>query len=330
MSESASPDSTPPPPKLLEQLTARLRARHMSRSTEKTYRHWVRRFILFHRKRHPAEMAEEEVNAFLSHLAVADKVSASTQNQALAAVLFLYRHVLGRDLGQLTGLIRARRRRKIPVVLSPEEVRAVFAQASGVEQLYLKLLYGTGMRVMEGLRLRVKDLDFSYDQITVRDGKGEKDRMTMLPTSLKPDLLEHLERVRALHQADLTAGFGRVALPYALARKYPRANAEWAWQWVFPASGRYQDEEANTERRHHLHERTVQRAFKEAAARARIGKHATLHCLRHSFATHILRNGYDIRTVQELLGHAHLKTTMIYTHVLNRGGLGVRSPVDLI
>ena len=291
----------------------------------------VRRFILFHSKRHPGEMAEEEINAFLlSHLAAAERVSASTQNQALAAVLFLYRHLLGREIGELTGLIRAQRRRKAPVVLTPEVVKAVLAQAQDLERLFMTLLYGTGLRVMEGLRLRVKDVDFSYDQITVRDGKGEKDRMTMLPASFKPALELHLEQVQAIHRRDLEQGFGGVDFPYALAKKYSGAAREWAWQWVFPATGRYVNAELRTEQRHHLHEPTVQKAFKRAITRAGVAKHATLHCLRHSFATHLLMNGYDIRTVQELLGHRHLKTTMIYTHVLNRGGRGVKSPADLL
>ncbi|HEX4955066.1 MAG TPA: integron integrase [Thermoanaerobaculia bacterium] len=330
MLQTTPPPTATPQPRLLDRLRLAIRTRHMSPKTEKAYVHGVRRFVLFHGKRHPADLAEGEVNAFLSDLATRQRVSASTQNQALAAVLFLYRHVIGRDLGEPTGLIRAQRRRKVPVVLTPDEVKAVLARTTGVERLYMTLLYGTGLRVMEGLRLRVKDVDLAYEQITVRDGKGEKDRMTMLPSSLRPTLVEHLARVKALHEADLRLGFGRVALPYALARKYPNAPADWAWQWVFPATSRFLNVELGTEQRHHLHERTVQRAFKDAVRAAAIAKHATLHCLRHSFATHLLLNGYDIRTVQELLGHRHLKTTMIYTHVLNRGGRGVRSPADLL
>jgi integron integrase len=270
------------PPKLLQQLSQAVRTRHMSRRTDKAYRHWARRYILFHGKRHPADMAEPEINAFLTHLAVECKVSASTQNQALAAILFLYRHVLGREVGELEGLVRARRRRKLPVVLSADEVRQVLGHAQGVERLVMTLLYGSGLRVMEGLRLRVKDLDFSYDQITVRDGKGQKDRFTMLPSKLKPLLQEHLRRVKTLHEADLKAGYGRTLLPFALARKYPRAAAEWGWQYVFPASGRFVHPETRDQHRHHLHERTVQRAFKTALRKAGIAKHATLHCLRNA------------------------------------------------
>jgi len=300
----------------------------MSLRTEKTYIHWIRRFILFHGKRHPKEMAEAEINAFLTHLAVEGRVSPSTQTQALCALLFLYRSVLDKEIGELEGLVRARRRRKLPVVLAPEEVRHILAHVEGVDHLLLALLYGTGMRLMEVLRLRVKDIDFSFDQITVRDGKGAKDRVTMLPASLKTGLQKHLEEVKRLHASDLRAGSGRVYLPHALARKYPNAEAEWGWQFVFPAAGFSIDPRTGERRRHHLHERTLQRAFHDAARKAGITKHATCHTLRHSFATHLLMGGYDIRTVQELLGHQSVKTTMIFTHVLNKGGKGVRSPVD--
>jgi integron integrase len=317
-------------PKLLDRLRHALRTRHRSPRTEKAYVHWVRRFILFHGKRHPKELGEVEVNAFLTDLAVAGGVSPPTQNQALCALLFLYRHVLERELGELALVVRAPHRRRLPVVLSPDEVRRVLAQSEGPERVYFTLLYGAGLRMTEGLRLRVKDLDFDQGVLLARSGKGQKDRCTVLPSSLAADLRTQLERARAVHQKDLTAGFGRVTLPYALAAKYPRAPAEWPWQYVFPADHRVFDPKTQTQLRHHFHERTVQRAFRTAVLRAGIAKPATLHCLRHSFATHLLASGYDIRTVQELLGHRSLKTTMIYTHVLNRGGRGVRSPADLL
>jgi integron integrase len=320
----------PTKPKLMDQVRQQIRVRHLSRRTEKAYLHWIRRFILYHGKRHPDEMAESEVNAFLSHLAVTGNVSASTQNQALSALLFLYRHVLKRELGEFEDLVRARRKKKLPVVLSPQEVHQILERLKGVHQLIVSLLYGTGLRLLEGLRLRVKDLDFEYGQIQIRDGKGGKDRLTMLPERLAPDLVEHLKKVRKLHDRDLRRGFGNVQLPTALARKYPRAGREWCWQWVFPAPNRYDDPSSGEERRHHVHERSVQRAFKRAARESGISKPATPHVLRHSFATHLLAAGYDIRTVQELLGHRSVRTTMIYTHVLNRGGFGVKSPIDLL
>jgi integron integrase len=317
-------------PRLLERVRQALRVRHMSLKTEKAYLHWIRRYILHHGKRHPLEMGETEINAFLTYLAVEGKVSASTQTQALCSLLFLYRTVLDKEVGELEGLVRARRRRKLPVVLSPEEVKKIFFHLAGVDRLFLSLLYGTGMRLTECLRLRVKDIDFAYDQITVRDGKGAKDRVTMLPASLKVDLLEHLKKVKHLHDKDLREGHGQTQLPYALARKYPRAAGEWGWQFVFPAPSLYRDSQSGERRRHHLHERSIQRSFQEARRKAGIVKLATCHTLRHSFATHLLINGYDIRTLQELLGHKSVKTTMIYTHVLNRGGRGVRSPVDIL
>jgi len=318
------------PPKLLDQVRDQIRVRHLSRRTEKAYLHWIRRFILFHGKRHPEEMAETEVNNFLSHLAVKGRVSASTQNQALSALLFLYRHILKRELGEFEDLVRARRKKKLPVVLSPQEVQQILERMTGINRLIASLLYGTGLRLLEGLRLRVKDLDFEYGQIQVRDGKGGKDRLTMLPERLAPQLAEHLKTARRLHDKDLRLGFGSVVLPAALARKYPNAGREWCWQWVFPAPNRYRDRSTGDERRHHVHERSIQRAFKRAVRGSGISKPATPHVLRHSFATHLLSAGYDIRTVQELLGHRSVRTTMIYTHVLNRGGLGVRSPIDLL
>jgi integron integrase len=324
------PVETSQEPRLLERVRQALRVRHLSVKTEKAYLHWIRRYILFHKKRHPQEMGETEINAFLTHLAVEGKVSASTQTQALCALLFLYRTVLEKEVGELEGLVRAKRRRKLPVVMSPEEVKKIFSQITGVERLFLSLLYGTGMRLTECLRLRVKDVDFAYDQITVRDGKGAKNRVTMLPASLKVDLLEHLKTVKHLHDEDLRAGQGQTQLPYALARKYPRAAGEWGWQFVFPAPSLYLDPHSGERRRHHLHERSLQRAFHDARRKAGIIKLATCHTLRHCFATHLLITGYDIRTLQELLGHKSVKTTMVYTHVLNRGGRGVRSPVDIL
>lgn len=275
-------------------------------------------------------MAEAEINAFLTHLAVKGEVSPSTQTQALCAILFLYRFVLGREVGELEGLVRARRKRKLPVVLTQDEVKSILTCLTGVDRLFLSFLYGTGMRLTEALRVRVKDIDFGYDQITVRDGKGAKDRMTMLPASIKARLQEHLQGVKTLHESDLRMGSGRVHLPYALARKYPNAEAEWGWQFVFPAPAFCSDPRTGERRRHHVHERGVQRAFHDAARKAGIAKHATCHTLRHSFATHLLLGGYDIRTVQELLGHKSVQTTMIYTHVLNKGGRGVRSPMDAL
>lgn len=314
-------------PRLLDRLRAAIRARHMSKRTEEAYVQWCRRYILFHGKRHPSELGDREINSFLTSLAVERRVSSSTQNQALCAVLFLYRVVLEREVGELE-LIRARKPRKLPVVLTREEVKKVLSSLKGLERLFLTLLYGTGMRLMEGLRLRVKDVDFAANQITVRDGKGAKDRMTMLPAAVKPGLQRHLEEVRALHQADLKAGYGNVYLPHALDRKYSAAGREWGWQYVFPATVLSLDPRSRLRRRHHLDERVFQKAFRAAVQVASLGKPATCHTLRHSFATHLLQDGYDIRTVQELLGHRSVKTTMVYTHVLNRGGRGVMSPLD--
>lgn len=317
------------PPGLIQRYREELQTRHYARRTVNTYEQWLRRFLRFHRLRHPRTMGSDEVNAFLSHLAVELQVSASTQNQALAALLFLYRELLDMDL-DLDGVVRARTRRRLPVVLSESEVKAVRRRLQGEPALVVGLLYGSGLRLMEALRLRVKDLDFERRELTVRDGKGGKDRRTLLPESLIPDLQEQLLKVRRLHQHDLAAGWGRVVMPYALARKYPNAEREWAWQWVFPQQTRWNDREAGTQGRHHVDPSVVQKAVKRAVAESGVTKAASCHTFRHSFATHLLERGQDIRTIQELLGHQDVSTTMIYTHVLNRGPLGVRSPADLL
>jgi integron integrase len=313
---------------LLEQLRNLLRSRHYSLRTEETYLDWVRRYILFHGKRHPRDLGVDEMLAFLNHLAVDLNVSASTQNQARCAVLFLYRELLGVDPGDLKLVAAAREPRRLPTVLTRAESRAVIAQLTGVYRLMAQLLYGSGLRLMECLRLRVKDLDFEQHQLMVRDGKGMHDRLTMLPDSLTQPLREHLRGVRKLYDLDLAEGFGEVYLPFALARKAPGAARAWAWQYVFPADQRAVDPRDGKVRRHHVHESALQRAVKDAVRTSGVTKHASCHTFRHSFATHLIESGYDIRTVQELLGHADVKTTMIYTHVLNRGGLGVRSPLD--
>jgi integron integrase len=315
-------------PKLLEQVRLAIRSRHYSPKTERAYAGWVKRFVLFHGRRHPAEMGEKEVTQFLSALATRDRVSASTQNQALSALLFLYREVLGWDLDWLDGLVRAKRPQRLPVVLTRAEVGSVLRNLRGVELLMASLIYGGGLRITECLQLRVKDVDFATNEMVVRDGKGRKDRMTMLPTRISGRLMRHFHVVRKQHQADLRRGAGSVELPAALQRKFPRAPWEWGWQWVFPASRFYTDSKTGLRRRWHVHETVLQRAFKDAVRRAGIAKPASCHTLRHSFATHLLEAGYDIRTIQELLGHSDVGTTMIYTHVLNRGGRGVRSPLD--
>jgi integron integrase len=318
----------PPKPRLLDRVRQAIRARHYSRRTEKAYVHWIKRYIFFHAKRHPAEMGAREVTEFLTSLAVAGKVAASTQNQALSALLFLYRKVLGVELPWLDGLVRAKPPQRLPVVLTREEVRSVLGKLDGVSRLMAFLLYGAGLRLLECCRLRVKDVDFGTNQITIRDGKGGKDRVTMLPAAIKADLATHIERVCQQHQADLQRGAGWVELPWALARKYPNAGLEWGWQWVFPATRIYVDHLTSQRRRHHLHESVLQRAVKDAVRSAGMAKRATCHTFRHSFATHLLEDGHDIRTVQELLGHRDVATTQIYTHVLNRGPAGVRSPAD--
>lgn len=322
------PIETPRKPRLLEQMREAIRYRHYSYRTEQSCLHWVRRFILFHGKRHPAQMGEREVVDFLNDLAVQRKVSASTQNQALSAILFLYKSVLVQELPWLTGIERAKRGVHLPVVLTEEEARALLARLDGARWLIVSLLYGSGLRVSEALRLRVKDIDFGYRQILVRDGKGAKDRVTILPAALLEPLRDHLVRVRHLHAQDLSEGYGEVHLPFALARKYPQAGRDWGWQYVFPSSVRSADPYDGVTRRHHVDPQTVQRAVRRAARTAGICKPASCHTLRHSFATHLLQNGYDIRTVQELLGHSDVSTTMIYTHVLNKGGRGVTSPLD--
>lgn len=289
---------------------------------------WVRRFVLFHGKRHPGELGPEAVREFLTHLAVERGVSASTQNQALGALVFLYREVLAREVGDLSGVVRAHAPLRLPEVLTRGEVRALLERLSGTEWLVAALLYGAGLRLVEALTLRVKDVDFERRQLRLRRAKGDKDRFAPLPEAVRSPLREQLARARELHARDLAAGFGAVALPGALAAKYPNAPREWAWQWVFPATRRYFDSAAGTERRHHLHETAIQRAVKRAVAAAGIAKRASCHTLRHSFATHLLEAGTDIRTLQELLGHASVSTTMVYTHVLNRGAAGVRSPLD--
>jgi integron integrase len=313
---------------LLDQVRIVLRLKHMSLRTEDTYVAWIRRFILFHRKRHPKEMGAPEIRAFLAHLAVHEHVAASTQNVALNALLFLYRHVLKQDFPDLGEIERAQHRRRIPTVFTREEVQALLAQLRGTTHLMASLLYGAGLRLMECVRLRVKDLDFAYHQITVRAGKGGQDRVTMLPRALEEPLQRHLTKVKLLHEEDLQEGYGNVYLPYAFERKDPHAGMSWEWQYVFPAARRSVDPRSGVERRHHASETVLQRAVKHAIRRAGIQKRGSCHTLRHSFATHLLENGYDIRTVQELLGHKDVKTTMVYTHVLQRGGKGVRSPLD--
>jgi integron integrase len=315
-------------PKLLDQVRDAIRTRHYSYRTEEAYVGWIRRYILFHGKRHPAEMGKPEVSAFLSSLATDGHVSASTQNQALNALLFLYREVLGGELGWLDDLVRAKRPHRLPVVLTRQEVKAILAALRGRDWIMVMLLYGAGLRLLECLRLRVKDIEFSRNEIVVRDGKGQKDRHTMLPTAVKEPLTGRLAQLREEYDANVQRGAAAVHLPDALARKYPKAPMKWAWQWVFPASDLCTDPRTGVRARFHLHESVLQRAVKEAVYRARIGKHVGCHTFRHSFATHLLEDGYDIRTVQELLGHADVRTTQIYTHVLNRGGRGVLSPAD--
>ncbi|MCL4553760.1 MAG: integron integrase [Actinobacteria bacterium] len=313
---------------LMEDLRDALRSRHYSRRTEQAYCLWVKRFLHFHGMQHPDDLWEADVNEFLTSLAVDENVAASTQTQALSALLFLYRHVIGRELGEFDGLIRARKTTRLPVVMTRGEVHAVLEHLEGDRRLGASLLYGSGLRLMECLQLRVQDVDFARCEITVRDGKGGKDRVTMMPSSLAESLSAHVGKVRRIHDRDLDDGWGRVQLPSALDRKYPNAPREFRWQWLFPQERRWVNRQTRQQGRHHMHPTVLQRSFKEAVRRSHIDKHVGCHTLRHSFATHLLESGYDIRTIQELLGHKSVNTTMIYTHVLNKGGRGVRSPLD--
>ena len=322
------PGSEQPPRRLLDRVRDRIRFLHYSLRTEQAYVDWIRRFVLFHHKRHPSGMGAREVEVFLTHLAAAREVSASTQNQAQSALLFLYREVLGQELPWLEGVVRAHSPTRLPVVLTRREVRRLLEALHGRHQLIGQLLYGSGMRLLEGLRLRIKDVELERGEIVVRNGKGAKDRMTMLPRALKSPLAAQIQSVRRLHERDVAAGFGGTWMPPALARKYPTAGRELIWQYVFPAGHRAIDSRSHRVYRHHVSDQAFQRAMKQAVRDAGLDKPATPHTLRHSFATHLLEDGYDIRTVQELLGHSDVSTTMIYTHVLNRGGRGVLSPLD--
>jgi len=326
------PPQPPParPARLMDQLRDALRSRHYSRRTEQAYTLWVRRYIHFHQLRHPAEMAEPEINAFLTHLAVNLKVSSSTQTQALSALLFLYRRVLNIEIGELAEVVRSRKPKRLPVVMTRDEVKAVLNHLDTEKWLMASLMYGSGLRLMELLRLRVQDINFELCELTVRDGKGGKDRVTMLPQSLVTPLRQQLQLARVVWDRDRAAGWGRVVLPDALDRKYPNAAAEWGWQWVFPQQRRWTDPHTGAQGRHHVHETVLQCAVKVAVKQARVEKNVGCHTFRHSFATHLLATGYDIRTIQELLGHKDVSTTMIYTHVLNKGGHGVRSPMDAL
>lgn len=319
-----------PPPKLLDQVRDRLRVKHYSIRTEQAYVDWIKRYIRFHDKRHPKDLGARDLEAFLTHLAVVGKVAAATQNQAKSAVLFLYREVLEIALPWLDNVTQAKAPKRLPVVLTVSEVQAVMAGFAGTHALIARLLYGSGMRLMEAVRLRVKDIEFTRREILVREGKGFKDRVTMLPEAVIPALTSHLAKVKALHDEDIGLGLGEVYLPDALDKKYPAAGREWGWQYVFPARQLSVDPRSGKRRRHHVDEKGMQRAMKQAVHDAGLVKPATPHSLRHSFATHLLQAGYDIRTVQELLGHSDVSTTMIYTHVLNKGGRGVTSPLDNI
>ena len=331
------PTTLPPPAnpspankdkKLLDQLRDAIRAKHYSYRTEQTYLDWCKRYILYHQKRHPAEMGVPEIQEYITYLATDQQVAASTQNQALSAILFLYRHVLLREIEFPTDILRAKKPGRLPTVLTKAEVLTILRGMNGTPKLMVQLLFGSGLRLMECLRLRVKDLDFANRQIIVRDGKGEHDRLVPLLESVFVALKAHLQRVRSIHHQDLQEGYGEVHLPYALERKYTNANREFGWQYVFPASQRSIDPQTGKTMRHHVHESVLQRAIKDAVRLAKIDKQVSPHTFRHSFATHLLQNGYDIRTVQELLGHKDVKTTMIYTHVLQRGGLAIKSPLD--
>ena len=319
-----------PPKRLLDQVREQIRLKHYSIRTEQAYVSWIKRFILFHDKRHPNEMGKQEIETFLSHLAKNLNVASSTQNQAFNALLFLYNQVLDKALGDKINAIRAKKPQRLPTVMTNEEAMKVINSLSGSNKLMAKLLYGSGLRLMECLRLRVKDVDFGMHQIMVRDGKGKTDRVTLLPESIKADLKEQLEQVKAIHENDISQRYGKVYLPYALSRKYPNADREWGWQYVFPSKSLSKDPRTGATRRHHIHENSLQKAVRKAVKLARIPKPASCHTFRHSFATRLLEAGYDIRTVQELLGHKDVSTTMIYTHVLNKGGMGVKSPLDML
>lgn len=320
----------PNPSPFLQSVIEAIRIRHYSLRTEQAYLHWVRRFIIFHGKKHPRDMGTMEVNAFLTHLAVTNDVAASTQNQALNALIFLYAHVVGKPLGEIGDVVRAKRPARVPVVLSHDEMRALLRELGGVSWLAACLLYGSGLRLMECLRLRVKDIEFDQHALIVRDGKGGKDRVVTLSDELMPMLRRQLEHARGIHEKDLADGFGAVSLPHALAKKYPNAPKEWYWQYVFPSTRRSVDPRSGAIGRHHLDESVIQRAVKLALRKAQINKPASCHTLRHSFATHLLERGADIRTVQEQLGHKDVRTTQIYTHVLNRGGNAVVSPLGAL
>jgi integron integrase len=322
------PHGSGSPPKLLDRVRDAVRTRHYSRRTEEADVGWIRRYIVFHRKTHPAQMGASEISQFLTWLAVQRRVSASTQNQALSALLFLYKAVIAVEIGAVPPVVRARTPERLPVVLSRGEIGALLKQLAGTMRLFVMLLYGSGVRLEEGLDLRVKDLDFDRQQIIVRQGKGRKDRVTMLPAAAKESLVEHLADVRRLHDADLGRGFGRVVLPFALDRKFPNASTEWRWQFVFPAKRICRDPQYGPASRYHLHESVVQKAVAEAARAAGLTKRVGPHTMRHSFATSLLEDGYDIRTVQQLLGHRDVRTTMVYLHVMTRGALGVKSPLD--
>ncbi|MBN1449698.1 MAG: integron integrase [Anaerolineales bacterium] len=335
MTQPSSPNSNPSGTtstqgkKLLDQYRDQIRLKQYSPRTEKTYLNWVREYILFHNKRHPREMGVPEINQFITHLVVDRKASASTQNQAISAILFLYRNLLKIELDQTAlNFVRPKKGKRVPTVLSKDEARKIILNLTGPYKLMVQIIYGSGLRLMECLRLRVKDIDFENHQIIVYDGKGGDDRLTMLPDSIIAPLKEHLQQVKALHQRDLAAGFGSVYMPPGLDKKIATAHKQWIWQYAFPASSLSIDPDTGIKRRHHIHETALQKAIRLATRIARVNKRVTPHTFRHSFATHLLQNGYDIRTVQELLGHKDVKTTMIYTHVLQRGGLAVRSPLD--
>lgn len=316
-----------PEPKLLDKVRFELRTNQYSKKTEASYVNWIKRFILYHNKRHPKEMGADEIKAFINNLVTNHHVSSSTQNQALQGILYLYKNILNKDVGWIEEIKKSSRVKHLPVVLSKKETERVFEHLAGINKIIVSLLYGSGLRLSEALNLRIKDIDFDYKQIIVRDGKGEKDRHTILPDSIIPELKQHLNRVFLKHKKDLRDGKGETILPYALNKKYPAAGKEFVWQYAFPADKFVKDKESGLILRWHIHESTIQRAVKDAVRKAGITKPGSPHTFRHSFATHLLENGYDIRTIQELLGHNSVKTTMIYTHVLNRG-LGVKSPLD--